>query len=157
MAPGSTDLLLPVSFARRFMERSQLAVLSILSSHQIYSTPSNHFRLPLPVYPLSQTLQIAERFYQTPLYLPTIREPETAKAAYNEFQPFTANLQLEPGRPRAGTVTYEGKDHRMWKTTACSLTLLVATSTFAFGGTTCERLKSLSLPNATITANEPIC
>ena len=25
------------------------------------------FRLPLPVYPLSQVLQIAERFYQTPL------------------------------------------------------------------------------------------
>ena len=33
----------------------------------IYSTPSNRFRLPLPVYPLSQVLQITERFYQTPL------------------------------------------------------------------------------------------
>jgi hypothetical protein len=44
----------------------------------------------------------------------------------------------------------------MWKTTACSLKLLVATSTFASGGTTCERLKSLSLPNATITASESI-
>ena len=46
------------------MGRSQLAVLSMLS---IYSIPSHHFRLPLPVYPLSQVLQIAERFYQTPL------------------------------------------------------------------------------------------
>jgi hypothetical protein len=36
-------------------------------STSIYSTPSNRFRLPLPVYPLSQVLQIAERFYQTPL------------------------------------------------------------------------------------------
>ena len=33
----------------------------------IYSIPSHHFRLPLPVYPLPQVLQIAERFYQTPL------------------------------------------------------------------------------------------
>ena len=33
----------------------------------IYSTSSNRFRLPLPVYPLSQVLQITERFYQTPL------------------------------------------------------------------------------------------
>ncbi len=33
----------------------------------IYSTPSNRFLLPLPVYPLSQVLQITERFYQTPL------------------------------------------------------------------------------------------
>jgi hypothetical protein len=33
----------------------------------IYSTPSNRFRLPLPEYPLSQVLQITERFYQTPL------------------------------------------------------------------------------------------
>ena len=34
---------------------------------RIYSTPSNRFRLPLSVYPLSQVLQITERFYQTPL------------------------------------------------------------------------------------------
>src|SRR5260370_37564539 len=53
----------PARFAIRFMGRSQLEVLSILTS--IDSIPSNHFRLPLPVYPLSQVLQIAERFYQT--------------------------------------------------------------------------------------------
>jgi hypothetical protein len=39
----------------------------------IYSTSSNRFRLPLPVYPLSQVLQITERFYQTPC-LPSLPE-----------------------------------------------------------------------------------
>lgn len=67
-----------------------------------------------------------------------------------KLQPFTANLQVRPGRPRGNS----GKDHCMWKKIACSLTLQVAASTFAFGATTCERLKSLSLPNTTITANE---
>ena len=45
------------------MGRSQLGALSIRNS-RIYSTPSNHFRLPRPVYPLSQVLQITERFYR---------------------------------------------------------------------------------------------
>jgi hypothetical protein len=45
------------------MGRSQLAVLSMLILlTSVYSIPSNHFRLPLAVYPLSQVLQIDERF-----------------------------------------------------------------------------------------------
>ena len=40
------------------MGRSRLAVLSILILTSIYYTPSNHFRLPLPVYPLSQVFVI---------------------------------------------------------------------------------------------------
>src|SRR5580700_2002733 len=58
------------------MGRSQLGVLSIRNS-RIYSTSSNHFRLPLPVYPLSQVLQITERFYQT--LLPPIIAREITK------------------------------------------------------------------------------
>jgi len=58
------------------MGRSQLGALSIRNS-RIYSTPSNHFRLPLPVYPLSQVLQITERFYQT--LLPPIIAREITK------------------------------------------------------------------------------
>jgi hypothetical protein len=46
------------------MGRSQSVVLSILISHQHLLHTS---RLPLPVYPPAQVLQIAERFYQTPL------------------------------------------------------------------------------------------
>ena len=64
------------------MGRSRLAVLSILILTSIYSTPSNHFRLPLPVYPLSQVLQIAERFYQTPL------PPIIARGIAKQLGPF---------------------------------------------------------------------
>jgi len=69
----------PARFARRFMGRSQWAVLSMLS---IYSIPSHHFRLPLPVYPLSQVLQIAERFYQTLL------PPIIARGIAKQLGPF---------------------------------------------------------------------
>jgi hypothetical protein len=48
----------------------------------IYSTPSNRFRLPLPVYPLSQVLQITERFYQTPL------PPVIARGITKQLGPF---------------------------------------------------------------------
>ena len=48
----------------------------------IYSTPSNHFRLPLLVDPLSQVLQIAERFYQTPL------PPIIARGIAKQLGPF---------------------------------------------------------------------
>ena len=61
------------------MGRSQWAVLSMLS---IYSIPSHHFRLPLPVYPLSQVLQIAERFYQTLL------PPIIARGIAKQLGPF---------------------------------------------------------------------
>ena len=70
----------PVRFARSFMRRSQSVVLSSLTS--IYSTPSNRFRLPLPVYPLSQVLQITERFYQTPL------PPIIARGITKQLGPF---------------------------------------------------------------------
>src|SRR5580700_4280531 len=63
------------------MGRSQLGVLSIRNS-RIYSTPSNHFRLPLPVYPPAQVLQIAERFYQTPL------PPIIARGITKQLGPF---------------------------------------------------------------------
>jgi hypothetical protein len=62
------------------MRRSQSVVLSSLTS--IYSTPSNRFRLPLPVYPLSQVLQITERFYQTPL------PPIIARGITKQLGPF---------------------------------------------------------------------
>jgi hypothetical protein len=48
----------------------------------IYSTSSNRFRLPLPVYPLSQVLQITERFYQTPL------PPVIARGITEQLGPF---------------------------------------------------------------------
>ena len=48
----------------------------------IYSTPANHFRLPLPIYPLSQVLQITERFYQTPL------PPIIARGITKQLGPF---------------------------------------------------------------------
>jgi len=65
----------PARFARRFMGRSQWAVLSTLS---IYSIPSHHFRLPLPVYPLSQVLQVAERLSDAPASHHCQRNCETA-------------------------------------------------------------------------------
>src|ERR1017187_8530608 len=46
----------------------------------IYSTSSNRFRLP--VYPLSQVLQITERFYQTPL------PPVIARGITKQLGPF---------------------------------------------------------------------
>ena len=49
----------------------------------IYSTSSNRFRLPLPVYPLAQVLQITERFYQTPL------PPVIARGITEQLGPFT--------------------------------------------------------------------
>ena len=48
----------------------------------IYSTSSNRFRLPLPVDPLSQVLQITERFYQTPL------PPVIARGITEQLGPF---------------------------------------------------------------------
>jgi hypothetical protein len=57
----------PARFARRFMGRSQWAVLSILMGHQ----PLLHTLPPLPSSPSwissAHVLQIAERFCQTPL------------------------------------------------------------------------------------------
>ena len=65
----------PARFARRFVGRSQWAVLSMLS---IFSIPSHHFRLPLPVYPLSQVLQVAERLSDAPASHHCQRNCETA-------------------------------------------------------------------------------
>jgi hypothetical protein len=64
------------------MGRSQLAVRRCGFRTSIYSTPSNPFRLPLPVYPLSQVLQIAERFYQTLL------PPIIARGIAKQLGPF---------------------------------------------------------------------
>jgi hypothetical protein len=51
-------------------------------SSSIYSTLSNRFRLPLPVYPPSQVLQIAERLCQTPL------PPIIARGITKQLGPF---------------------------------------------------------------------
>jgi hypothetical protein len=49
------------------MGRSRLEVLSILIFHQHLLHTRQSLPLPLPGYPPAQVLQIAERFYQTPL------------------------------------------------------------------------------------------
>jgi hypothetical protein len=64
------------------MGRSQLAVLSRLICHQHLLHTIRCFRLPLPGYPLSQVLQIPERFYQTLL------PPIIARGITTQLGPF---------------------------------------------------------------------